>query len=80
VSAVTWMLDNPCRGLCVPDDLPYERILAASAPYLGKLISMPSDWTPLADYKNYFRGYNHPNLDYEDPWQFKNFLITNSHH
>jgi homospermidine synthase len=80
VSAIMWMLDNPCRGLCVPDDLPYERILADSAPYLGKLISTPSDWTPLADYKNYFRGYNRPDLDYDDPWQFKNFLITDSHH
>lgn len=80
VSAVMWMLDNPCRGVCIPDDLPYDRILEASRPYLGELISMPSDWTPLADYKNYFHGYNCPNLDYDDPWQFKNFLITDSHH
>ena len=27
-------------------------------------------------YTNYFRGYNQPQLDTADPWQFKNFLIT----
>jgi homospermidine synthase len=74
------MLDNPCRGICVPDELPYERILAASRPYLGRFISEPSDWTPLAHYQNYFAGYNSPDLDLDDPWQFKNFFITDSHH
>ena len=47
-----------------------------SKPYLGAFISTPSDWTPLKHYTNYFRGYNQPQLDASDPWQFKNFLIT----
>ena len=47
-----------------------------SKPYLGKFISMPSDWTPLKHYANVFHGYNQPQLDTTDPWQFKNFLIT----
>ena len=37
---------------------------------------MPSDWTPLKDYVNNFHGYNQPDLDSDDPWQFKNFLVT----
>ena len=46
-----------------------------SKPYLGKFISKPADWTPLQHYTNAFQGYNRPDLDRKDPWQFKNFLI-----
>jgi homospermidine synthase len=76
VAACLWMLDNPRRGLCVPDDLPHDFVLGVSKPYLGTFISIASDWTPLKHYTNYFRGYNQPQLDTGDPWQFKNFLIT----
>jgi homospermidine synthase len=76
VAACLWMLDNPRRGVCVPDDLPHEFVLGVSKPYLGDFISTPSDWTPLKHYTNFFRGYNQPQLDTADPWQFKNFLIT----
>jgi homospermidine synthase len=76
VAACLWMLENPFRGLCVPDDLPHEFVLDVSKPYLGKFISTPADWTPLKHYSNFFRGYNQPQLDTRDPWQFKNFLIT----
>jgi homospermidine synthase len=76
VAACLWMLDNPRRGLCVPDDLPHDFVLGVSKPYLGRFISTPSDWTPLKHYTNYFRGYNQPQLDTSDLWRFKNFLIT----
>ena len=46
VAAAAWMIANPERGVCVPDDLPHEEILKACQPYLGQLISTPSDWTP----------------------------------
>jgi homospermidine synthase len=76
VSAAMWMIENPKKGVCVPDDLPHDYILAIAKPYLGKFISTPSDWTPLKHYSNSFPGYNKPALDTSDPWQFKNFLIT----
>ena len=76
VAAVLWMLDNPGRGVCLPDDLPHEFVLKISKPYLGKFLSIPSDWTPLKHYANFFGGYNQPKMDLDDPWQFKNFLIT----
>src|SRR5215471_14070976 len=76
VAACLWMLDNPRRGVCVSDDLPHDFVLRVSKPYLGTFISTPSDWTPLKHYTNFFRGYNQPQLDTSDPWQFKNFLIT----
>ena len=78
VAAVMWMVENPERGVVVPDELPHDYILKISKPYLGKWISKPSDWTPLKHYTNTFKGYNNPNIDPKDPWQFKNFVVTNA--
>jgi homospermidine synthase len=76
VAAALWMVENPNRGVCVPDDLPHEYILGIARPYLGESISIPSDWTPLKHYANNFDGFNRPDIDFDDPWQFKNFLVT----
>ncbi|MGO9527394.1 MAG: homospermidine synthase [Verrucomicrobiia bacterium] len=76
VAAVVWMIENPAKGVCVPDDLPHDYILKISKPYLGRWISKPADWTPLKHYTNAFQGHNNPAVDWDDPWQFKNFLIT----
>jgi homospermidine synthase len=76
VAASMWMIQNPAKGVCVPDDLPHEYILKIAKPYLGKWISKPADWTPLKHYTNAFQGHNNPGIDDSDPWQFKNFLIT----
>jgi homospermidine synthase len=75
VAATMWMIENPAEGVKVPDELPHEYVLGVSKPYLGKFISTPSDWTPLRDYKNAFSGFNKPDFDAKDPWQFKNFLV-----
>jgi homospermidine synthase len=77
VAAVMWMIENPARGVLVPDDLPHDYILKISKPYLGKWISKPADWTPLNHYTDTFAGHNRANVDLSDPWQFKNFLIAN---
>jgi len=76
VAAAMWMIENPARGVCAPEDLPHGYILKISKPYLGKFISKKSDWTPLKQYRNAFHGYNNPRIDASDPWQFKNFLLT----
>lgn len=76
VGACSWMIENPNEGVCVPDELPHEYILKIAKPYLGKWISTPKDWTPLMNRFNPFKGYNRPDVDLKDPWQFKNFLIT----
>ena len=76
ISAAMWMMDNPETGVNVPDALPHEYILKIAKPWLGKLHSAASDWTPLKHYTNAFQGHNNPSVDLDDPWQFKNFLIT----
>ncbi len=75
VAAVSWMIQNPCRGVLLPDDLPHDFILDIARPYLGDFISTPSDWTPLKDLPRTFDGYNARDFDFSDPWQFKNFLV-----
>jgi len=75
VAATMWMIENPEQGVVVPDELPHDYVLDIAKPYLGKFISTPSDWTPLHDYTNAFHGFNKPDLDPKDPWQFRNFLI-----
>jgi homospermidine synthase len=76
VAASIWMIENPNKGLCTPEDLPHEYILNISKPYLGKIISKAVDWTPIKHYTNAFSGHNNPQIDPEHIWQFKNFLIT----
>jgi homospermidine synthase len=76
VAAVLWMIKNPAEGVKVPDELPHEFVLKIAKPYLGNWISTPSDWTPLKHYTNAFKGHNNPQVDTTDPWQFKNFLIS----
>ena len=75
VAASLWMIEHPAMGVCVPDDLPHDYVLRIAKPYLGRFISKPSDWTPLQQYRNAFTGFNRPELDWKDPWQFKNFLV-----
>jgi homospermidine synthase len=75
VSAAMWMIENPNKGWCVPDDLPYDYVLKIARPYLGKLVSEPSDWTPFKNYKAFFRENPNYYLDKKNPWAFKNFLF-----
>lgn len=75
VAAVMWMIENPTQGVRVPDELPHDFILDISKPYLGKFLSVQSDWTPLRDYVNVFGEYAPADVDATDPWQFKNFLV-----
>jgi homospermidine synthase len=75
-AAAMWILDNPCRGVCVPDDLPHDYVLEIAKPYLGNFLSIASDWTPLEHRSTAFEDYDQSSVDWEDPWQFKNFLVT----
>jgi homospermidine synthase len=78
VAASMWMIENPARGVCVPDELPHDYVLDIAKPYLGRFISKAADWTPLQGRENAFKGYNRAELDRRDPWQFQNFLVSES--
>jgi homospermidine synthase len=75
-SAAMWMIENPRKGLCLPDDLPHDYVLKIAKPWLGKFISKPYDWTPLKNRKVFFKENPDHKADKADPWQFKNFLFV----
>ncbi len=72
IGAAVWAARNPRRGYCEPEDLPHDEILAIGAPYLGPVVGVRSDWTPLKDRS---RMFPEPWLDERDLWQFTNFLM-----
>jgi len=75
MAAVLWSLQNPRRGVCFPEDLPHDAILRWARPYLGRIVSQPSDWTPLRRHRVYFSENPEAQPDHTDPWQFSNFLF-----
>lgn len=75
LAGVMWTIQNPRQGLCFPEDLPHEEILKYAKPYLGRLVSQPSDWTPLRRHRVYFSENPEAKPDRSDPWQFNNFLF-----
>jgi len=76
VSAVSWMIENPRKGILLPDDLPHDYILQVAKPYLGEFVSRASDWTPLKNRKIYFKENPDSKVDEEDIWQFRNFSFV----
>ena len=72
VAGVIWALRNPLRDVVEADDLPHEEMLRLIEPYLGDVVGVYTDWTPLAG-----RGWLfEEDLDRDDPWQFKNFRVV----
>jgi homospermidine synthase len=76
ISAVMWMMHNPKKGFCLPDDLPHDFVLKIAKPYLGEFYSGPSDWTPLKNRTVYFKENPANKYDKKDVWQFKNFQFV----
>ena len=72
LSGVIWAMENPERGVVEPDELDYRRCLDICMPYLGPVVGVYSDWTPLQDRETLFPE----DLDRDDPWQFKNFRVV----
>jgi len=71
LAAAVWAVRHPRRGFCEPEHLPHEAILEIARPYLGPMVSCPSEWTPLAGRHVFDREH----LDFDDPWQFANFWV-----
>ena len=72
LGAMIWAMRNPNAGVVEPDDLDFRSVLELSMPYLGPVLGVYSDWTPLEGRAKYYPE----DVDRDDPWQFKNFLVT----
>jgi homospermidine synthase len=71
MAGVAWAIRHPERGVLEPDDLPHDEMLRVIEPYLGGLVGVHGDWTPLEHRETLF---DEP-LDRSDPWQFVNFRV-----
>lgn len=72
MAGVVWAMKNPARGVLEPDEMPFDEILGLCRPYLGNLVGVYTDWTPLTSRESLFAE----DLDRNEPWQFKNFRVT----
>jgi len=70
-AGMVWALENPEAGIVEADEMDFARCLEVQRPYLGPVVGVYTDWTPLEG-----RGALFPeDLDHEDPWQFRNILV-----
>lgn len=72
LAGMVWALRNPRAGVVEPDDLDYKMVLEIAGPYLGELVGIYGDWTPLLGRGALFKE----DVDRDDPWQFENIRVT----
>ncbi len=71
LAGVIWAIEHPRQGIVEPDEMDFARILEICRPYLGEVVGVWGDWTPLRDRESLFPE----DLDRDDPWQFKNIRV-----
>lgn len=76
VAAIMWMIENPEKGFCLPDDLPYDYILGIAEPFLGRYYSGPSDWTPSEDTSDKPGNPGGSGENAQKTWQFPHFVSS----
>jgi homospermidine synthase len=78
VAAAMWMIENPRKGVCLPDDIDHEFVLKVAVPFIEPFVSMPADWTPLKNLNIKFSKFDMVRPQNEDVWQFVTFLLDPS--
>jgi len=71
LSGMVWAMENPKAGVIEPDEMDFRRNLEVCMPYLGPVVGVYGEWTPLTQRGELFEE----DLDRSDPWQFKNVLV-----
>ena len=71
LAGMVWALRHPHAGVVEPDDMDHETVLAIAKPYLGELVGVHGNWTPLQGRTQLFGE----DVAADDPWQFKNFRV-----
>jgi homospermidine synthase len=72
LGGVVWALEHPQEGVVEPEDMDFIRVLDIAKPYLGEIVGVHGDWTPLDERERLFPE----DLDRDDPWQFKNIRVV----
>jgi homospermidine synthase len=71
LAGMVWALEHPNEGIVEADELDFRRCLEIQMPYLGPVIGVYTDWTPLVGRPGLFPE----DIDQGDPWQFRNVLV-----
>jgi homospermidine synthase len=71
LAGMVWALENREAGIVEADEMDYKRCLEVQTPYLGPVVGVYTDWTPLSDRPGLFPE----DIDESDPWQFRNVLV-----
>lgn len=71
LSGLIWAIEHPDRGIVEAEQLDHDYIMDIASPYLGKVFGEYTNWTPLDNRDILF----HEDLYFDDPWQFKNFIV-----
>lgn len=72
LAGVIWSIENPANGITEPDEMDFRRMMDIASPYLGEMVGVWGEWSPLDNRETLFPE----DLDREDPWQFKNILVS----
>src|SRR5436309_4381611 len=72
LAGIIWAIEHPQRGVTEPEEMDFQRVLEICRPYLGELVGVYGDCTPLADRERLVPE----ELDRDDPWQFKNIRVV----
>lgn len=72
LGAMVWGLKNPRLGVVEPDEIDHRVVMEVARPYLGEVVGVWGDWSPLKDRNALFPEPRDP----DDPWQFVNFRVT----
>jgi homospermidine synthase len=72
LAGMVWALENPEAGIVETDEIDFKRCLDVQQPYLGPVIGVYTDWTPLSGREETLFP---EDVDRSDPWQFTNVLV-----
>ncbi|MGE5537739.1 MAG: homospermidine synthase [Gemmatimonas sp.] len=72
LAGMIWAIENPRAGIVEADHMDHVRVMDIARPYLGEVVGVYSDWTPLEGRNRLFPE----EVDSSDPWQFKNFRVA----
>ena len=72
LAGMVWALENPQAGIVEADEIDFKRCLEVQRPYLGPVVGVYTQWTPLDGRPGLFPE----DIDATDPWQFKNILVN----
>jgi homospermidine synthase len=72
LGGMIWAIERPRQGIVEPEEMDFARILEIARPYLGEVVGVYGDWTPLDGRERLFPE----DLDRDDPWQFKNIRVV----